>query len=310
MTVKRAKVTVVGAGFVGAGCAQRILEKQLADVVLLDVVEGLPQGKALDMMESASLEGFDAAIVGTNSYLDTKNSDVIVVTAGLARKPGMSRDDLLARNAEIVGDVVSQTAFYSPGAILIVVTNPLDVMSQLAWEKSGFEHKRVIGMGGVLDSARYAYFIAAELGVSPKDVRAMVLGGHGDAMVPVSEFSTVNGVPLVQLLSAERMEAIEKRTRAGGIEIVNLLKTASASYAPSASAVAMVEAILKDSGRLLPCAAYLEGQYGISGTYCGVPVILDSSGVRRVVEFELRSADLDALRKSAAAVRESINQLK
>ncbi len=308
--MKRSKVTVVGAGFVGATCAQRILEKEIADVVLVDVVEGLPQGKALDMMESAAVEQFDTTIVGTNSYVDTKNSDVVVVTAGLARKPGMSRDDLMIKNAEIVSGIISEIVRYSPGTILIMVTNPLDVMSYLAWKKSGFDAKRVIGMAGVLDSARYAYFIAAELGVSPKDVRAMVLGGHGDSMVPVTQFSTVNGVPMAQLIPKERIEAINKRTREGGIEIVNLLKTGSAYYAPSSSAVAMTEAIVMNSGRILPCCVYLEGPYGISGTYCGVPVSLDQTGVRKVIELKIDGADLQALQKSAADVKENIKKLK
>ena len=308
--MKRPKVTVVGAGFVGATCAQRILEKELADVVLIDVVEGMPQGKALDMMESAPVEQFDTAILGTNSYSDTKNSDVVVITAGLARKPGMSRDDLLAKNAEIVGGIVTEIVRYSPNTVLIIVTNPLDVMSYLAWKKSGFESKRVIGMAGVLDSSRYAYFIALELGVSSKDVRAMVLGGHGDSMVPLPEFSTVNGVPITQLISKEKIQAINQRTRDGGIEIVNLLKTGSAYYAPSSSAAAMVEAVLLDSGRILPCCVYLEGPYGISGTYCGVPASLGTGGVKKVIELKIEPSDLQALQKSATEVKENIQKLK
>ncbi len=308
--MNRSKVTVVGAGFVGATCAQRILEKELADVVLVDVVEGMPQGKALDMMESSSFEQFDTKIVGTNSYADTKDSDVVVITAGLARKPGMSRDDLQAKNAEIVGGIVTEIVKYSPKAILVIVTNPLDVMAYLAWKKSGFDSKRVIGMAGVLDSSRYAYFIAEELKVSPKDVRAMVLGGHGDSMVPVPDFSTVNGVPITQLIKKERIDAINQRTRDGGIEIVNLLKTGSAYYAPSSSAVAMVEAILNDSGRILPCCVLLNGEYGISGTYCGVPVSLDKSGVRKVIELKISAADQAALQKSVAHVKESIGKLQ
>ena len=308
--MKRPKVTVVGAGFVGATCAERILEKELADVVLVDVVEGLPQGKALDMMESAAVEQFDTTITGTNSYAETQNSDVAVITAGLARKPGMSRDDLQAKNAEIVSGIISEIVRYSPGAVLIIVTNPLDVMSYLAWKKSGFESKRVIGMAGVLDSARYAYFISLELGISPKDVRAMVLGGHGDSMVPVPEFSTVNGVPITQLVSKERIDAINQRTKDGGIEVVNLLKTGSAFYAPSSSAAAMTEAVLRDSGRILPCCVYLEGQYGISDTYCGVPVSLGQGGVRKIIELKLGPSDLQALQKSAADVRENVKKLK
>ncbi len=308
--MKRHKVTVVGAGFVGATCAQRILEKELADVVLVDVVEGMPQGKALDMMESASIEGFKTAILGTNSYADTKDSDIVIITAGLARKPGMSRDDLQAKNAEIVGGIVTEIVRYSPNAILIIVTNPLDVMSYLAWKKSGFDAKRVIGMAGVLDSARYAYFLSLELKVAPNEIEAMVLGGHGDLMVPTPEFTKVKGKPVTELLAQDKIEAINQRARDGGIEIVNLLKTGSAYYAPSSSAVAMAEAILKDSGRVLPCCVYLEGAYGISGTYCGVPVSLGRAGLQKVVELKLKPADLTALQKSAVAVKENIAKLK
>lgn len=308
--MKKAKVTVVGAGFVGATCAQRILEKELADVVLLDVVEGLPQGKALDMMESASVEGFDTKIIGTNSYADTKDSDVVIVTAGLARKPGMSRDDLLFKNAEIVGGIVSETIQHSPGAILIVVTNPVDVMTFLALKKSGFNKTRVIGMGGVLDSARYAYFISAELGVLPKKVRAMVLGGHGDSMVPVPELTTVDGTPVTKLISKERIEEINQRTRNGGIEIVNLLKMGSAYYAPASSATAMVEAILTNSGQTLTSSVYLEGQYGISETYCGVPASLGRTGIRKIIELEIGMEALRALQKSAVDVKENLKKLK
>ncbi len=302
----RPKVTVVGAGFVGATAAQRIVEKDLADVVLVDVVEGLPQGKALDMMESAPIEGFDARIIGSNDYARTEGSDIVVITAGLARKPGMSRDDLLAKNAEIVGGVVDQVAKKSPKAIIIVVSNPLDIMTHLAWKRSGFDAKRVVGMAGVLDSARYASFIAIELGVSVKDVRAMVLGGHGDSMVPVPDYSTVNGIPITQLLPAEKVEAINQRTRDGGIEIVNYLKSGSAFYAPSSSAVAMVEAILTDSGRILPCCAYVNGPYGIKDLFCGVPVRLNRSGVAEIIEIKLNQKDLAALRKSAEHVKELV----
>lgn len=305
----RPKVTVVGAGFVGAGVAQRIVEKNLADVVLVDVIEGLPQGKALDMMESAPIEGFDTTIVGTNDYSLTQNSDLVVITAGLARKPGMSRDDLLVKNAEIVGGVVDQIAKTSPKSILIIVSNPLDIMTHLAWKRSGFETHRVIGMAGVLDSARYAAFIAMELGVSVKDVRATVLGGHGDSMVPVPGFSTVNGIPITQLLTPQKIDEINQRTRDGGIEIVNLLKSGSAFYAPSSSAVAMVEAILLDSGRVLPCCAYVNGLYGIRGLFCGVPARLDRSGVREVIELKLDPKDLAALQKSVAHVKELVEKV-
>ncbi len=307
--MSKSKVTVVGAGFVGAGVAQRLLEKELANVVLVDVVEGLPQGKALDMMESASIEGFNTAIVGTNSYDVTKDSDLVVITAGLARKPGMTRDDLQAKNAEIVGGIVKEVASRSPKAILIIVTNPLDVMSYLAWKKSGFDHKRVIGMAGVLDSARYAYFISLELKVPPKEIEAVVLGGHGDLMVPAPEFSTHKGKPITKLLTKEKIDAINKRTQDGGIEIVNLLKTGSAYYAPSSSAVAMTEAIIKDSGRILPCCVYLKGEYDINDTYCGVLVSLGREGVKKVVELKLSGESQAALKRSAEHVREQIQKL-
>lgn len=304
------KVTVVGAGFVGAGCAQRLLEKQLADVVLVDVVEGLPQGKALDMMESAPVEKFKTKIIGTNSYEETKNSDIVIITAGLARKPGMSRDDLQAKNAEIVGGIIGQVAPRSPKAILIIVTNPLDVMTYLAWKKSGFDHKRVIGMAGVLDTARYRYFLSLELKCFPYEIDAVVLGGHGDLMVPAPEFSTYKGKPITQLLSKEKIDAINKRTQDGGIEIVNLLKTGSAYYAPSSSAVLMAEQILKDSGAVLPCCVYLEGQYGIRNNYVGVPVKLGKEGVRQVVELKLSAESQAALKKSAEHVDELVKKLQ
>ncbi len=303
------KVTVVGAGFVGAGCAQRLLEKQLANVVLVDVVEGLPQGKALDMMESAPIEGFETTIVGSNSYEETKDSNIVIVTAGLARKPGMSRDDLQAKNAEIISGIIKEVAPRSPRAILIIVTNPLDIMTYLAWKKSGFDHQRVIGMAGVLDSARYAYFLSLESKCVPKDVEAVVLGGHGDLMVPAPEFSKVKGKPVAESISKEKIEAINQRTRDGGIEIVNLLKTGSAYYAPSSSAVAMAEAILKDSGKVFPCCVYLTGQYGIKDTYCGVPVSLGKEGVKKVVELKLSPDSAAQLKRSTEHVREHIAKL-
>lgn len=306
---RKPKVTVVGAGFVGATAAQRIVEKQLADVVLIDIVEGMPQGKALDMMQSAATEGFDTQIIGTNDYADTTGSDVVVITAGIARKPGMSRDDLLATNAKIMGGVVENIAAHSPNAVLVVVSNPLDAMTWLAYKKSGFDSRRVIGMAGVLDSSRYARFIAEELNCSIQDIRAMVLGGHGDSMVPVPHYSTVNGVPITQLISPERIEAINARTRTGGAEIVALLKTGSAYYAPSASAVAMVEAILLDSNRVLPVCAYLQGEYGVKDLYCGVPVALGKQGVNQVITVDLNDADLKALQKSAHDVQELIDKL-
>ena len=300
----RQKVTVVGAGNVGATAAQRIVEKQLADVVLVDIVEGLAQGKALDMMQSAATEGFDTSIIGSDNYDQTDNSDVIVVTAGIARKPGMSRDDLLATNAKIVTSVVEQTVEKSPNAIYVIVSNPLDAMTFLAWKKSGLPAERVVGMAGVLDSSRYACFIAEEANCSIKDVRAMVLGGHGDSMVPVPEYSTVNGIPITQLLPAETIEKINERTKHGGAEIVKHLKTGSAYYAPSASAVAMTEAILLDSNRLIPSCVLLNGEYGINDVYCGVPVILNKNGVEKVIEIKLREESQQALEKSANDVKE------
>ena len=303
------KVTVVGAGNVGATAAQRIAEKELGDVVLIDIVEGLPQGKALDMMQSAATEGFDVNVLGTNDYADTANSDVVVITAGIARKPGMSRDDLLQTNAKIVGSVTEAIVAQSPNAIIIVVSNPLDVMTQLAWKKSGLDSKRVFGMAGVLDSSRYACFIAEALNCSIKDVRAMVLGGHGDTMVPVPQYSTVNGIPITQLLPADKIEAINDRTRHGGAEIVKHLKTGSAFYAPSASAVAMVEAVLLDSGRILPVCALLQGEYGVNDLYCGVPVELGREGIRRIVDLELNEAELAELQNSVSAVKELASSL-
>lgn len=308
--MKRHKVTVVGAGFVGATTAQRIVESGLADVVLVDVVEGLPQGKALDLAESSPLEGFETSISGTNDYKDTIGSDLIVVTAGLARKPGMSRDDLLFKNAEIVSEIVGKTCPLSSQARIVMVTNPLDVMTYLAWKKSDFESYRVIGMAGVLDSARYSYFIARELDISPKDVRAMVLGGHGDSMVPLPRHSTVNGIPVTELLDAQRIEAINQRTRKGGAEIVDLLKTGSAFYAPSSSVYAMVEAILEDTGRILPCSAFLKGQYGLNDIYCGVPVRLGNEGVREIVELTLTQGESQALKQSADDVRVQVEKLR
>ena len=303
------KVTVVGAGFVGAGVAQRLLEKELADVVLVDVVEGMPQGKALDMMESAPIEGFHTTIIGSNSYEETKGSDLVVITAGLARKPGMSRDDLQAKNAEIVSEVIREIVPRSPNAVLIMVTNPLDVMCYLAWKKSGFDHRRVIGMAGLLDSARYAYFLSLELKVPPREIEAVVLGGHGDLMVPAPEFSKARGKPITALLTQEKIEAINQRTRDGGIEIVNLLKSGSAYYAPSSSAVAMAEAILKDSGRAIPSCVYLNGEYGIKDTYCGVPASLGHGGVKKVIELKLSRQSHEALKRSAEHVREQTAKL-
>ena len=307
--MSKAKVTVVGAGNVGATAAQRIVEKQLADVCLIDIVDGLPQGKALDMMQAAAVEGYDSTIVGTNDYKDTANSDVVIITAGIARKPGMSRDDLLDINSKIVGDVTKQILEYSPNPIIIVVSNPLDVMTQLSWKASGLDSKRVFGMAGVLDSARYACFIREALNCSIKDVRAMVLGGHGDTMVPVPQFSTVNGITITELLSAEQIEAINDRTRHGGAEVGKLLKVASAYYAPSSAAVAMLEAVLLDSGRILPCCALLEGQYGVNDLYCGVPVKLGKNGIQEIIELDLNETELADLQKSVSAVKELVSKL-
>jgi len=306
---KRPKVTVVGAGFVGATTAQRIVEKGLADVVLNDIVEGLPQGKSLDMMESAPIERFEAKITGTNQFEDTKDSDLIVVTAGLARKPGMSRDDLLLQNAAIVGTCVTEAVKHSPKALLLVVTNPLDVMVYLAWKKSGFETKRVFGMAGALDSARYAYFISEELGCLPSEVEAMVLGGHGDEMVPVPQHTQVKGKPITELLKPDRIEAINQRTRDGGAEIVKHLKSGSAFYAPSACVVWMVENILKEKGAVIPSCVYCTGQYGIKDIYCGVPARFDRQGVKEVVELELTPEQKKALQTSAEHVRENVAKL-
>lgn len=306
---KKPKVTVVGAGFVGATTAQRIVEKEIADVVLIDIVEGMPQGKALDIMESAPVEGFSTLITGTNDYADTAGSDVIVITAGLARKPGMSRDDLLMKNAEIISGIVEQCAKYSPNAIIIIVTNPLDVMTYLAWKKSGFDSKRVFGMAGELDSARMAWFIAEKLNVRPADVRAMVLGGHGDEMVPVPKHTLVKGKSITELLDAETIEAINQRTRDGGIEIVKLLKTGSAYYAPSASAVRMVKAVLEDNGEVIASCVYLNGEYGLKDVYCGVPVKLGREGVKEVIELDLTDAERQALHTSAEHVRENCGKL-
>lgn len=302
----RKKAAVVGAGNVGATTAQRLYERGYIDVVLVDVVEDMPQGKALDIAESGPVLGIDAAITGSNGYDETAGSDVVVVTAGIARKPGMSRDDLLFTNMKIVGSVVGEVVSRSPDAALIVVSNPLDAMVQHAYSLAGLPKSRVVGMAGVLDTARFRTFLAQELGVSVKDVQAYVLGGHGDQMVPLTKYTTVGGVPISDLLSPEALERIVKRTQGGGGEIVALLKTGSAFYAPSAAVAEMVDAILLDQKRLLPCAALLEGEYGIDGVYMGVPVILGAGGVERVVELDLTADEKAALDKSADAVRELV----
>ena len=303
----RNKVTVVGAGNVGATTAQRIFDKGYADVVLVDIVDGLPQGKALDMLESGPILGTDATIVGTNGYEETAGSDVVVVTSGIARKPGMSRDDLLLTNMKIITSVVEQTAKFSPDSVHLIVTNPLDAMAQQALKVTGFPSNKVVGMAGILDTARYRTFLAEELGVSVNSVSAYVLGGHGDTMVPVVESTNVAGTPVSKLIDPKRLEEIVQRARDGGAEIVNYLKTGSAFYAPSASIVQMVEAILFDKKEILPCTAYLQGQYGINDLYVGVPVKLGASGVEEVVELNLNNDELIALKKSADAVQELID---
>jgi malate dehydrogenase len=302
-------VTVVGAGNVGASVAQRVAEAGLADVVLVDIVEGLPQGKALDLAEAAPIVGHDMKITGTNDYADTAGSDVIVVTSGLPRTPGMSRDDLLAKNAGIVRSVVQQAAEHSPGAILIIVTNPLDAMCHVALEASAFSPERVIGMAGVLDSARFRTFIAQELEVSVSSTHAFVLGGHGDTMVPLPRYSTAGGVPITELLDPERIDALVTRTRNGGAEVVALLKTGSAFYAPAASVTQMVDSILNDRNEVLSCAAYLQGPYGVDGLFVGVPVKLGRTGITQVIEIELSEDERAAFDRSTASVRELVDAM-
>lgn len=305
------KITVVGAGNVGATAAQRIAEKQLAEeVVLLDIIEGVPQGKGLDMWESGPVEGFDSKVIGTNSYEDTANSDIVVITAGLARKPGMSRDDLLAANTKIVKSVTEQIVKYSPDSILIIVSNPLDVMCFVALKTSGFEKHRVIGMAGILDTARFRTFIAEALDVSMKDISALVLGGHGDSMVPLLSYTSIGGIPISELLPKEKLDELVKRTRNGGIEIVNHLKTGSAYYAPSAAAVEMVDAIAKNRKRILPCAAFVEGEYGLNNVYIGLPVKLGKNGIEKVFELNLSEEELAGLKASAEEVAVNIKKLE
>jgi len=305
----RKKITVVGAGNVGATAAQRLADKELGDVVLVDIIEGMPQGKALDLAETAPVEGYDSRLVGTNGYKETADSDVVIITSGLARKPGMSRDDLLRTNAGIVEAVTGEIMKYSRKPILIIVSNPLDAMCHVALKKSGLAKERVIGMAGVLDSARMRCFIAEALNVSVENVTAFVLGGHGDTMVPLPRYSTVAGIPLPDLMPQEKIDQIVKRTANGGAEIVSLLKTGSAYYAPSAAAVEMTEAILKDKKKILPCAAYLEGEYGINGLYVGVPVKLGERGIEDIIQINLTTDERAALHRSAAAVQELVNVL-
>jgi malate dehydrogenase len=304
------KITVIGAGNVGATTAQRLVDKELAnEVVLVDVIEGLPQGKGLDMYEATPVEGTDVRVVGSNSYAETANSDIIIITAGIARKPGMTREQLQDTNAGIVKSVTEQAVAVSPKAILLVVSNPLDVMTYVAMKVSGFERHRVIGMAGILDTARFRTFIAMELNVSVEDVSACVLGGHGDSMVPLPRYSTVAGIPLPELLPKETIDRLVKRTRDGGIEIVNYLKTGSAYYAPSSAVVQMAEAIVKDKKRILPCAVYLQGEYGIRDTVVGVPVKLGKNGMEEIVQIKLNDDEQAALNKSAAGVKENMGKL-
>ena len=302
----RKKVSIVGAGNVGATAGQRIVDKELADVVLIDIIEGVPQGKALDLAESAPIEGYDCRLTGTNNYKDTANSDIVVITAGVPRKPGMSRDDLLKTNYEIVKGVTEQVVKNSPNSIIIVVSNPLDAMVQTAFRVSKFPKQRVVGMAGVLDSARFRTFIGMELNVSVENIHAFVLGGHGDTMVPLPRYSTVAGLPITELLPKETIDRIVQRTRDGGAEIVGYLKT-SAWYAPASAIVEMVDAILKDRKKILPCAVYLEGEYGINGLYVGVPAKLGERGIEQVIEISLTLEERAALQRSAAAVKELVD---
>ncbi|HNQ17813.1 MAG TPA: malate dehydrogenase [Smithellaceae bacterium] len=304
------KVTVVGAGNVGATVAQRLAEKELCDVVLIDIIEGVPQGKALDLTEAAPIEKHDAHLTGTNSYEASAKSDIVIITAGIPRKPGMSRDDLLSTNRGIIKSVTREVVKYSPNAILIIVSNPLDAMCHVAMEESGFPKQRVIGMAGVLDAARFRAFLSMELNVSVENIQALVLGGHGDTMVPLPRFSTVAGVPITELISPERIEELVKRTRNGGAEIVGLLKTGSAYYAPASAAVEMAESILKDKKKILPCAAYLEGEYGISKLFVGVPVVLGLRGIEQIIELKLFAEEQQLLHKSAMAVQELVDVMK
>jgi len=305
----RVKITVVGAGNVGATTAEYIAEKELGDVGMIDILEGIPQGKGLDIFQRGPIEGYDSKVFGTNDYKDTKDSDIVVITAGLARKPGMSRDDLLFKNAEIVKEVVENVVKYSPDSILIVVTNPLDAMAQLAYKISKFPKNRVIGMAGILDTARFRTFLAMELNVSVENIHATVLGGHGDTMVPLARYSTVAGMPITELLPKDKIDKIIERTAGGGGEIVALLKTGSAFYAPAAAITEMIESILKDKKKILPCCVYLEGEYGINGLYMGVPVKLGRDGVEEIIEIKFNQEEKEAFNKSVAAVRELVEKL-
>jgi malate dehydrogenase len=302
--MKRAKITIIGAGNVGATCAHWAAAKELGDIVLVDILEGIPQGKALDLAEAAPVEGFDVGLVGTNGYEQTAGSDVIIITSGIPRKPGMSRDQLLETNVKIVASVTHQAAAHSPGAVLIVVSNPLDAMVYTAHQVSGFPPQRVVGQAGILDTARYRAFIAAEVGCSVEDVHAMLMGGHGDDMVPLPRYTTVAGIPVTQLIGSGRLDDIVTRTRNGGAEIVNLLKTGSAYYAPAAATIAMAESIVRDKKRVLPCAAYCDEEYGVGGYFVGVPCILGRAGVERVIQIELEAREQEMFNASVAHVKE------
>jgi len=308
--MKRKKISIIGAGFVGATAAQWAAEKELGDVVLVDILEGIPQGKALDLFEASPVEGFDARVTGSNGYDETRDSDVVIVTSGVPRKPGMSREDLLEINKKIIESVVTQVVERSPQAILIMVTNPLDTMTYLAFKKSGLPKQRVMGMAGILDTARFKAFIAMELGVSVEDIQALLLGGHGDEMVPLPRYTTISGIPLSQFLPKEAIDRLVDRTRKGGGEIVNLLKTGSAFYAPSAAAIQMTEAILKDKKRILPCCVYLDGEYGLKDMCFGVPVKLGAGGAEAIVELQLTEEEKKLIAKSAESVKKSITELK
>jgi malate dehydrogenase len=306
----RPKISIIGAGFVGSTAAHWIASKELGDVVLVDIIEGVPQGKGLDLLQAGPIEGFDVKIVGTNDYSATAGSNIIVVTSGAPRKPGMSREDLIRVNADITRDCISKAAPLSPDAVIIMVNNPLDTMTYLAKQVSGFPKNRVLGQAGVLDTARYRTFIAMEAGVSVEDIQAILMGGHGDEMVPLPRFTTISGIPVTEFISKERLDAIVDRTRKGGGEIVNLLKTGSAYYAPSAATVQMVEAILRDKKRVLPCSCYLEGEYGLNDIYFGVPCVLGAGGVERVLELPLNDEEMALVKKSAEVVSSSIATLK
>ncbi|PLS79860.1 MAG: malate dehydrogenase [Chloroflexi bacterium] len=305
----RKKVTIIGAGFVGSTCAHWIAAKELADVVLVDIAEGIPQGKGLDLLEAGPIEGFDVNIVGTNGYEETKDSDVVILTSGAPRKPGMSREDLLSINAKITSENIQAVTKTSPNAHIIIVNNPMDTMAYLAYKVSGFPRERVMGQGGVLDAGRYRTFIAQEAGVSVEDVQAMLMGGHGDEMVPLPRYTTISGIPVTEFIGQDRLNAIVERTKKGGGEIVQLLKTGSAYYAPSAATVQMAEAILKDKKRILPASAFLQGEYGVNGIFFGVPVRLGAGGIEQIIELPLTEEEQAGVQKSAALVQESINAL-